>query len=285
MTAKRFRQSRLPRRAFVEWAVLSVVLSALALVLGAQVGLGRADLVAYDTAQSLFPRPVPEDIAIVAIDDESIAAIGRWPWRRVVLATLLDRVAKAKPRAIGVDVILSELDERDPRGDVVLTGVIKGMSTMVFPVVAQSHGGPLPQVLLPAQPFLQAGVRLGHAQVEPDVDGTIRSLYLYEGYADRPWPAFSLVVGGDALGQGARRGTSLGPPAKQEAGWRREKRVYIDFAGPPGTVKRISALATAVKTAASSKPTLYPLSRSKIVAAAACGNTPDRIDAISAATV
>ena len=50
MTPTSFRRSWLPRRALLEWAVLSTVLATLAVVLGAQVGLGRADLVLYDIA-------------------------------------------------------------------------------------------------------------------------------------------------------------------------------------------------------------------------------------------
>ena len=114
MTAKQLKRSWAPRRAFLEWAMLSLLLSTLAIVLGTLVGLGRIDLVLYDAVQSLRTRPVPEDIVIATIDDESVAAVGRWPWRRAVVAMLLDRIATAHPRAIGVDVILSELDDRDP---------------------------------------------------------------------------------------------------------------------------------------------------------------------------
>ena len=158
------------------------------------VGLGRADLVLYDAAQSLRTQPVPEDIVIVAIDDESIAAVGRWPWRRAVVATLLHRVAAMRPRALGIDLILSESDDRDPRGDATLAAVLQAIPGAVLPVTAEARGGPLPRVLLPTQQFLDAGVRLGHVLVEPDIDGTVRSLYLREGYADKQWPAFSLVL-------------------------------------------------------------------------------------------
>ena len=53
-------------------------------VLGMQVGLGRMDRQLYDFAQSLRKRPVPAEVVIVTIDDESVAALGRWPWRRAV---------------------------------------------------------------------------------------------------------------------------------------------------------------------------------------------------------
>ena len=233
----------LPRRAFVEWAALSALLSALALALGALVGLGRVDLVLYDAAQSLRSRPAPEDIVIVAIDDASIAAVGRWPWRRAVLATLLDRIAAAQPRAIGVDVILSELDDRDPQGDAALTAVLRANPGLVLPVAVQTQGGGTPQILPPAQPFVNAGVRLAHAHVEPDSDGAVRSVFLREGFAEGQWPAFSLALGGADFNQSELPGERR-PPGKTDADtWLRDYRVHIDFAGPPGTIRRVPALA------------------------------------------
>jgi len=47
-------------------------------------------------------------IRIVAIDDASLEKLGRWPWPRATLAKLIRQLADAKPRVVGVDVILSE---------------------------------------------------------------------------------------------------------------------------------------------------------------------------------
>jgi adenylate cyclase len=47
-------------------------------------------------------------IRIVAIDDASVEKLGRWPWPRATLAQLIRRLADAKPRVVGLDVILSE---------------------------------------------------------------------------------------------------------------------------------------------------------------------------------
>ena len=243
MTTIQVRRAWLPRRAFLEWSVLSILLSTLAIVLGAAVGMGRSDLVLYDALQSMRSRPAPEDIVIVAIDDESVANIGRWPWRRAVLATLLDRIAATHPRAIGVDVILSELDERDPKGDAALAAVLRATPGVVLPVPAQSHGAPVPQMLVPAQPFLDAGVRLAHVHVEPDSDGAVRSIFLREGFADRQWPSFSLALGAGALGKDALPGERRPPGPAPADLWLRDYRVHIDFAGPPGTIKRVPALA------------------------------------------
>jgi serine/threonine-protein kinase len=50
----------------------------------------------------------PDEIALVAIDDESIAQLGRWPWSRTKIAEGLDRIAAAHPKVIGLSVLFSE---------------------------------------------------------------------------------------------------------------------------------------------------------------------------------
>jgi len=247
---RRWYHLRLPRRALLEWLVLSLILTSLALYLGSQVGLGRIDRQLYDTAQSLRSRPVPSDVVIVTIDDESIAAIGRWPWRRAVLATLLDRIAKAQPRAVGVDVILSELDDRDPSGDAVLAKVMKNTPGLVLSLVAVGREGAAPELLMPAEPFVQSGAMLAHTHVEPDPDGVVRSLFLHEGLEQQQWPALSLAMGLAAEKTGGARafpfadlpGDRRPQEAVQPGSWLRDYWVHTDFAGPPGTVKRIPAI-------------------------------------------
>ena len=70
-------------------AAVALVLALLAFTLAAGSWLWRADRLVYDTGLSLWTRPPPDEVVIVAIDDASIEAIGRWPWRRSVHATLL----------------------------------------------------------------------------------------------------------------------------------------------------------------------------------------------------
>ena len=72
--------------------------------------LERLERIAYDAGiQSAHRSPgSAENIAIVAIDDESIQKIGRWPWPRSVLAEVVDRLSAAKARVIGLQIFLSE---------------------------------------------------------------------------------------------------------------------------------------------------------------------------------
>jgi adenylate cyclase len=61
------------------------------------------------------PRPVDPRVAIVAVDEASIDALGRWPWPRACLAALVDRLAAAGARVVAFDVVLSE-PTRSPPG-------------------------------------------------------------------------------------------------------------------------------------------------------------------------
>lgn len=50
-----------------------------------------------------YQRPV-----IVALDDESLARFGRWPWPRARVAELLNRIAAQHPASVGIDAIFAE---------------------------------------------------------------------------------------------------------------------------------------------------------------------------------
>ena len=60
---------------------------------------------------SLAPRP---EIVIVDIDRPTLAARGSWPWGRDKIASLVAAVANAKPRSIGIDMLIEGADERSP---------------------------------------------------------------------------------------------------------------------------------------------------------------------------
>ena len=54
----------------------------------------------YDFASTSSGRQPSDRIAVIAIDDQSIANIGRWPWPRDVHAKLIDQLAAAKVKTI-----------------------------------------------------------------------------------------------------------------------------------------------------------------------------------------
>jgi adenylate cyclase len=64
----------------------------------------------------LAPRSAQSPVTVVDIDRESLARYGSWPWHRLALAELFRKIAQAKPRVIGIDILLSEPDRFSPSG-------------------------------------------------------------------------------------------------------------------------------------------------------------------------
>ncbi len=70
----------------------------------------------FDTYQSIEARPYDPrlPVRIVAIDDESLARLGQWPWPRTLVAGLVDRLAAAGAAVIAFDVVFAEPDRSSP---------------------------------------------------------------------------------------------------------------------------------------------------------------------------
>ena len=69
----------------------------------------------FDGHQMLAPRQVRTlPVTVVAIDQQSLRAIGQWPWPRTELARLVTLVNAAEPAAIGLDILMPEADALSP---------------------------------------------------------------------------------------------------------------------------------------------------------------------------
>src|SRR3954465_7033209 len=90
--------------------VIAVALLAVANVTGFIPGLERW---AYDLGVRMTSKNPTDKIAVIAIDEASIANIGRWPWPREVQAKLIDQLAAARAKVIGNTVFFFE-PQKDP---------------------------------------------------------------------------------------------------------------------------------------------------------------------------
>lgn len=72
-------------------------------------GLGH---LVFDAYQRAAPRPVNPDpgVALVDIDEASIAVLGQWPWPRDVMAQIVNQLGQMGAAAIAFDMIFSESD-------------------------------------------------------------------------------------------------------------------------------------------------------------------------------
>lgn len=218
--------------------IVALVLALLAFALAAGGWLWRADRLVYDAGQALWRLPTPDEVVIVAIDDASIDAIGRWPWRRAVHATLLEQLTAVQPRAVVLDLVLSERDP-DPRADELLAGALKAAAPVVMPVAWQVIPGEPLLTLLPVAPLRDA-VTLGAAEAVVDADGVLRHAFVEAGPPGRPYPHVA-VAALRAGGEGVHAGTWLeNDDTLAPQGWLRQGRLLIRYAGPPGHLKRVS---------------------------------------------
>lgn len=93
---------------------LVAVLTALATVVAALMAsraTAAIDLRAYDLLLSpTRPSDHTSRVAVVAIDDASLAEVGQWPWPRDVVARLVNELRRQGAAAIALDVLFSERD-------------------------------------------------------------------------------------------------------------------------------------------------------------------------------
>ena len=130
--------SRPPRSRSVRRKSLLVWLVGL-LTLGAFVALNvlgllpidRLTPLVFDAYQRLQPRvDSGAPLAIIDIDEASIAELGQWPWSRAVLAKIVDRLGELGAATIAFDVVFSEPDRTslaDARSSP--TGVVAGLTS------------------------------------------------------------------------------------------------------------------------------------------------------------
>ena len=221
-------------------SVATLTAACLGLLLGASSVTWRPDQSLYDAGSWLWQRPTADDLVIIAIDDASLAAIGRWPWPRAVHAEALERLAAARPRAIALDLLLSEPDA-NPQADAALAAALVRAAPVALPTLYFQAPAQATRELLPVAP-IAAAAKLGHVDTETDADGVLRHAWLRGGLSEplRPHLAVALLqAAGETIHPSI---TPLRAPTDlpRSGGWQRDERVLIRYAGPPGTVRTLS---------------------------------------------
>ena len=227
MAAKHIR-ARLDRG----WLILALFATALVAALALGRFTERLDYIVYDQALAATQRPAPEDIVIIAIDNPSLEAIGRWPWPRHIHAELLDRLAEARPKSVGYDVLFIE----PTADDAMLADAVRRSPTWLPLVidVPGSNGAPY-DIALPSGPLAEAATGIAHVNLHFDGDRVIRQAYLEEGDGRRSW----MQLGAAMAGLRPTGGTG-GEAGGDGAGLRQERPVLIPYGGAAGHIPAIS---------------------------------------------
>jgi len=234
-----------PRRIYApSWLLLATVLAGLCLFLNYSDTLWRWDQLLYDSQMRVLSRPAPEDIVIIAVDNASLAQVGRWPWPRRVHGDLVKRLTMAGAKAIFLDIIFTEPDRRDPEGDQLLADAITQSQRVFLPVIIEqfTHGGELSETL-PMPLLLDSAIGVGHVDIDLDRDGMARRVFLKEGVGTPRWSSVGAVLlnylqpGYADVLPGGRNPT---PPPNGSLSIVRDHHILLPFAGPPGHFSRFS---------------------------------------------
>ena len=75
----------------------------------------RLDHTVYDVMmRAIGTRPPSDRITIVDIDERSLTTVGQWPWRRDLVAELIERLRSAGAEVVALDMIFAEPDRYAP---------------------------------------------------------------------------------------------------------------------------------------------------------------------------
>jgi eukaryotic-like serine/threonine-protein kinase len=169
------------------------VLVVLAVLILHQAGdlIGTLERRFYDYASTVTSRQPSDKIAVIAIDDVSIANIGRWPWSRDVHAQMTDLLSGAKAKVIANTTFFFE-----PQTDRGLQYIRKIKETLgaADPAAAQLQIEQVGKVIAEAEATLDTDAKLA-ASIGKAANVVIPSVYkLAEplGNPDKPLPEFAL---------------------------------------------------------------------------------------------
>ncbi|MGC5325865.1 CHASE2 domain-containing protein [Brevibacillus sp. SYSU BS000544] len=201
----------------------------------------------YDRVTNDVKRPIDTNIVIVGIDDYSLENLGRWPWPRSIHADLVERIAQSGPKAIGLDLLLTEASV-EPAEDEAIQQVLAKYPNIIVPSYFvfsedQEKGNQLQYERLLRPVYSIPAQQTAHINVFAHRGEVVRQVLL--GIPDdkqQMMPAFSVKLANMLL-----------PPEKhivyENGVWKQgntpiptneRNQVYIPFAQPPGGFAPVS---------------------------------------------
>jgi CHASE2 domain-containing sensor protein/signal transduction histidine kinase len=236
-----------------EWLLLVVFSICFSAWLSFKEILHTPDHFVYDLIMRQSGRPADDRIIIIAIDDKSLKALGRWPWDRTTHARLLDRLSGtggtvvAPPKAVFLDLLLSEAEAKS---DPTLIQAMKHLPKVVLPLAPESYaeGGRAAQMMLPAPGYREVAA-LGYSFLQADADGVARQVALFG--VGRVDAYGGLEVGSEAVDAVAYRFPFVALQLAGESGTQRpftpertnnppDRSMGIAWVGRPGSYMTVS---------------------------------------------
>jgi len=154
------------------------------------------------------PRPALPDVAIVALDPQSLRAFPSWPWPRHLYAQAIERLDAAGARAIAFDIDLST--PREAADDAALATGIARTGKVALAAFSQRSklpgGGELEVASVPIAELAGGAAAQGSVLMPVDADGIVRLAPRWSEIGGRPLTTLSGAALGIATGTPLRPG-------------------------------------------------------------------------------
>jgi adenylate cyclase len=169
-----------------------------------------ARLKSFDIHFQNQEKVVSEDIAIVTIDEKSMEVYGQWPWRRDVLAGVIEELRAAEVGVIVLPILFSEQDRLG--GDEALANMLNGNFVVIsqtgshqttqngYPRGVAKIGNPLeflfewPGMVGPIEELGQNAAGVGTTNTAPEIDGVVRRMPLLMKIGNDVYPNIAIEV-------------------------------------------------------------------------------------------
>lgn len=120
--------------------------------------------------------PVPDGITIVAIDEKSIAELGRFPWPREILAKTIDVLSGYDPKVIALDVLFPDPTSQEEDATLARSIARAGNVVVAAQLIDSPQGGPSATWLLPLPELASVAAGTGHVNVQVEMEGVARQV-------------------------------------------------------------------------------------------------------------
>jgi len=167
-------------------------------------------LKSFDLLFQSQEKEISKDIAIVTIDEKSMEVYGQWPWKRDVLAGVIEELRAAEVGVIVLPILFAEEDRLG--GDEELANALKDNFVVVgqvgshqtsqngYPRGVAKIGNPLeflfewPGMVGPIPEIGQNAAGVGVLNTSPEIDGVVRRMPLLMKIGNDVYPAMAIEV-------------------------------------------------------------------------------------------
>jgi adenylate cyclase len=164
----------------------------------------------FDLLLQSEKKEVSQDIGVITIDEKAIEKYGQWPWKRDVLADVINQLRESEVGIIVLPILFAEEDRLG--GDVALAEAIQGNSVVIAQIGTNQTnknsvprgiakiGEPLPflfewEGMLGPIPILgQNADGVGVVNTAPEIDGVTRRIPLIMKIGNETYPAMAIEV-------------------------------------------------------------------------------------------